>query len=134
MKIRHPVRIYVILTENLRIAMLQELTKQLKSMERDLDEIAWRKKQMDNLPGNEAELEKDKLYAEQKRIQDLRLKNLQRQKEVAELPLGTELPHSTVEAEIDLQVGDIYEERINPQIILEDGRIVAIRNSERREV
>jgi hypothetical protein len=61
-----------------------------------------------------------------KRLQQ-REQLLARMKELAKLELGTEVVQGTVEGEIEVRTGDEWGRLSGAEIVLKDGRVVAIR-------
>lgn len=128
LKIHRPAKVYAILTDHLRQGLFVELDAQLQQLDRALDELAWKRKQLESVAASEQAAEMlRQIEEERKRGSENRLKIAERRKEIAQLPLGIEMLHSTVECELSIEIGDIWEERVNPEIVLEDGRVVAIR-------
>jgi len=137
LKIRRPVRVYAVLTEFLRQKLLDEFDAKLRQLEKEKDELSWRKQQLvtyaaSSHEGGEKAIEQ-RFAEEYKRLQEACGAISEKRAEVVVMVLGSEILHSQLECEIEVAVGDLWEQVSAPEIIIEDGIIIAIRGLKTKE-
>ena len=128
--IRRPIKVYALLTESLREGMFLELDAQLQQVDQTLDELAWQRKRAEAQPGEMQASLLQHIEQERRKESERRTRLQEQKKDIAALPLGVEMLHSTVDADICISVGDVWEAKVNPEIVLQDGRVLAIRGIE----
>jgi len=128
--IRRPMKVYAILTESLRQGMNQELDAQMQQLDQTLDELAWQRKRAESQAGDTQSALLQHIEQERRRESERRTRLQEQKRDIAALPLGVEMLHSTVDAEVCISVGDVWEAKVNPEVVLQDGRVIAIRGIE----
>lgn len=128
MKILQTVVVKQILTENSKEKLLNKYIERKLQLGKESDQLHFelkrlektKKFQMNSLKAHfEKEIQK---RAEKQKLLEFQIEQLHM------LPLGSELKEKEVQALIDLNVGDNWEERMKqPAIIIKDGIIMEIR-------
>lgn len=131
MKLRVPVAIKAIVTEDLKDRMVTDLEERLQAVEQDLNQIEF---QAQRLMAEQAKLDPNGLaqiraqIEEQKqRANSFKAEVTAKLNEVKELVLGAEIPQGQLEREITVKVGDNLNDQMAAEIILEDGVVKAFR-------
>lgn len=128
--ITRPVMVKVRITDRYKKDLALELQQGAAKMELELQHLELQSRKLQELakknPGSvesaQAQLEQEK----QKRL-DTRLKLLDKIKEVGKLANGTEVLHGKVESLVEVQIGDDWQNLMNAEIVIEDGKIAEIR-------
>lgn len=128
--ITRPVLVKVRVTDQYKKQLAMELQQTVARLELELQQLEFQSKKLleltkKNQAGVEvaiAQVEQEK----QKRL-DSRHKLLDRLKELGKLINGSEVLQGKVESFVQIQVGDDWNQIMNAEIILEDGRVVDIR-------
>lgn len=131
MKLRVPVAIKAVVTEDLKDRMVTDLEERLQAVEQDLNQIEF---QAQRLMTEQAKLDPNGLaqiraqIEEQKqRANSFKAEVTAKLNEVKELVLGAEIPQGQLEREITVKVGDNLNDQMAAEIILEDGVVKAFR-------
>lgn len=111
LRIRRTVTVKAVVTEELRGRLGAELQAALAGLEAELRRLAG--------AGNDP--------AEQARRQQQKEQVLGRMKELARLELGSEIVQGTVEGEVEVRLGDEWPRLFSAEIVLRDGRVIALR-------
>lgn len=130
LQVLRPVRIRARVTEGLKAQLIGELRAGIAQMEQELAQL-------------ESQVQRAQLSATMSPQQQLQLRQLleqeravraekkaQIEKEIAQveaLPLGSEIIQGTVEALATVNVGDDLSALMNTEIVVEDGKVIAIR-------
>lgn len=110
MLIARPVTVKSKVTPNLRAQLVVETQKALRDVEREMERPSAAKTERDR---QELLARKDSLV---KQLKDL-----------AELRDGQEIQRGQVQGYYELRVGDTWPEVLSCEVVVEDGRVVAIR-------
>ncbi|MGE5561296.1 MAG: YlqD family protein [Chloroflexota bacterium] len=123
--VRRPVTVKVRVTEAFQKAMGAQLQDTIRRLDGELAQID---AQLKKAGGDGA----DRALAQQlgverdKRV-DRRAKVLEDMKELARLSPGAEIVQGTVEGPVEVRVGDDWSRLFSAEIVVEDGKVVEIR-------
>lgn len=136
MKIKIPVPIKLVVTLKTKEKLLMDIEKSIEKIKLELEQLQFQHKKLISeaqKKGNEAvRIVHDRIgHEHQKRKEKLDILMLQLE-QIERLEEGDEILHDTVEAEIDVKIGDSWENIITSrEIILKDGVIIEIREGEK---
>ncbi|MCG0237948.1 MAG: YlqD family protein [Firmicutes bacterium] len=130
-RILRPVTIRARVTPALKARLKQEIEAEVRQLDLEVQELETQLKRaqltMANMTPQQqlqlrqaVDLEKQKRQAEKEAL-------LERLREIEALPLGSEVFQGTVQAVAEVGVGDDWESLLATEIVVEDGRIIAIR-------
>lgn len=133
LQILRPVRIRARVTEALKAQLVAELRSGIAQMDQELAQL-------------ESQVQRAQLTAAVNPQQQLQLRQLMEQERavraekkaqieqeiarVEALPLGSEIVQGTVQALATVDVGDDLDAVLNAEILIEDGKVIAIRKGE----
>lgn len=128
-----PVLVKVKVTEGYKKAAAVELQDAARRIELELQHLDFQEKRL------VSELEKKNpqgipaarqhLEQERRRRAESRQKLIDRLKEIGQLALGSEVVYGKMESPVEIKVGDDWRKILGAEIILQDGVVVAIRES-----
>lgn len=131
-QIVRPLTVKARVTEKLKSRLVAELQAAIRQVEAEIEELDSQLKRAALSPTLTAqqqlalrqavELEKEKRQAEKQEL-------MRRVTEVAGLPLGGEVVTGTVQAVAEVGVGDDWDGLFAAEVLVEDGRVVAIRRT-----
>lgn len=130
--IQKQIPVKLILTEQSRELLREEYETQIRQVQEELRQWEFYAKRLlheaQNKPLQARHLAEEKIAREEKNRRD-KLEQLQFQlNQSQQLPLGSELPYTTVQSSIQVRVGDIWNEIMSgTEIIVKDGIVHAIR-------
>lgn len=134
--VKRPIKVKMILTEDSRKQLEEEFSSRKKRYELELEQLQFQGKKLlleAQRRGMEAqEVVQQRIFKEEssrrKKISDLDFQIQQ----LSQIPDGSEVLYTTVESEIEVKIGDNWDQVINQvEIILLDGVIHEIRGVER---
>lgn len=130
LQILRPVTIKARVTERLKQRLAAEVQAAIRQVEEEIQQLDLQVKRAQltaNLTPQQqlqlrqvVEAEKQKRQAEKQELQE-------RLRQIADLPLGSEVVQGTVQAVAQVSVGDDWDALFATEILVEDGRVVAIR-------
>jgi len=123
-----PVTVKAKLTEKLRARLIDEATKVGEQMSLELKQINIdMQREIENNPDHEREIRN--FFSGEMAPRQGRLDEARHRKETFEkLALGAEIIQGTAERQVELKVGDNLREAMNVEILVEDDKIIAIRD------
>lgn len=131
MMVRLPINIKAKVTEKLKRELNNEFTANLKNVEYELEQIEFHGKRM---LAEQAKQDAQGLPALREQIEAERAKRLEAKNELEakiaateKLELGAEIMRGNMERVYELKVGDVLDEIIGAEILLEDGKVIAFR-------
>lgn len=136
--VKRPIKVKMILTEDSRNKLKEEFSSRKKRLELELEQLQFQGKKLlleAQRRGMEAqEVVQQRMFKEEssrrKKISDLDFQIQQ----LSVIPDGSEVLYTTVESEIEVKVGDNWDQVINQvEIILLDGVIHEIRGVDRKQ-
>ncbi|TRZ38747.1 hypothetical protein CEQ21_25615 [Niallia circulans] len=127
MQILHTVTVKQILTEKTKQASEKKISQELLQLEKECEQLKFEEKKL--LKGNHSvnavkqHISKELAQREQKK------KTLEFQlAQLHILPLGSELKSQELTGIVDINIGDVWDERLlHKTILLKDGKVVDIR-------
>ena len=132
MMVRLPINIKAKVTEKLKRELNNEFTANLKNVEYELEQIEFHGKRM---LAEQAKQDAQGLPALREQIEAERAKRLEAKNELEakiaateKLELGAEIMRGNMERVYELKVGDVLDEIIGAEILLEDGKVIAFRD------
>ncbi|HEY8342937.1 MAG TPA: YlqD family protein [Calditerricola sp.] len=133
MRIRRPVQVKLILTESTRNRFLEEIEEQVKRLRMELEQLQFQGKKLlsdaQRRGPAAVEMVRERL-AREERARRERIEALKAQAEqLRALPEGSEVLYTTVESDVEIRVGDDWNDLMNgAEIVIKDGVVVAIRD------
>ena len=131
MMVRLPINIKAKVTEKLKRELINEFTANLKNVEYELEQIEFHGKRM---LAEQAKQDAQGLPALREQIEAERAKRLEVKNDLdakvaatEKLELGAEIMRGNMERVYELKVGDVLDEIIGAEILLEDGKVIAFR-------
>ena len=131
MMVRLPINIKAKVTEKLKRELTNEFTANLKNVEYELEQIEFHGKRM---LAEQAKQDAQGLPALREQIEAERAKRLEAKNELEtkiaateKLERGAEIMRGNMERVYELKVGDVLDEIIGAEILLEDGKVIAFR-------
>ena len=131
MMVRLPINIKAKVTEKLKRELTNEFTANLKNVEYELEQIEFHGKRM---LAEQAKQDAQGLPALREQIEAERAKRLEAKNELEtkiaateKLELGAEIMRGNMERVYELKVGDVLDEIIGAEILLEDGKVIAFK-------
>ncbi len=131
MMVRLPINIKAKVTEKLKRELTNEFTANLKNVEYELEQIEFHGKRM---LAEQAKQDAQGLPTLREQIEAERAKRLEAKNELEtkiaateKLELGAEIMRGNMERVYELKVGDVLDEIIGAEILLEDGKVIAFR-------
>lgn len=129
--IRRPITIKAIVTEELKEKLAYDLQKALEKIEQDLEQIDFHgkryAKELQKEDPKRLEVFQQQIMAEKQKRLEHKQDILDKLKKVAALQLGQEVIQGQVEGEYEVAVGDDWNEIMNAEIVVKDGKVIEIR-------
>lgn len=123
--VRRPVTVKVRVTEAFQKAMGAQLQDTVRRIDGELTQL---EAQLKKAAGDGAERTlSQQLGAERQKRLERRAKLLEDMKELARLAPGAEIVQGTVEGPVEVRVGDDWNRLFSAEIVVEDGKVVEIR-------
>ena len=134
-----PVTIKAKLTEKLKAKILGDLEEGINRAELEVQQLNIQEKRVmqENQPANPDEPTNEEIQRlqaiqahfgqeRQKRL-EYREEALGRKEETEKMVIGAEIVQGTLERQVEVHVGDDMRELMNVEVLVEDGKIIAIR-------
>ncbi len=128
--VRIPLALKAKVTETLKAKIIADLEKQIKNMELDLEQFEFQA----NKALRQAASDLSVLPALRGQIEEERNKRVaaktaaeEQLKRARNLALGSEVGHGTLERTVEIEVGTDLEALMQQEILLEDGKVIAVR-------
>ncbi len=129
--LRCPIAVKSKVTEALKGKIIEDLNERLRLVEQDLQNIEFQAKRM---MSEQAKMDAQGLISLRAQVEQEKQKRLNFKAEVTaklkdaeKLEIGAEISQGTMEQTVTVSVGDDLNALMNTEILLEDGKIVAIR-------
>lgn len=127
--ILRPVVVKARVTEDLKKRLAADLQESIRGVEQELQQVEFQFKRAALLAAkagaNPALMEQ--LEHEKNRLSERKAQILEQLKEIARLEPGSEIIRGTVQGTVEVRPGDDWSKLIAAEILLEDGRVVEIR-------
>ncbi|WP_054949911.1 YlqD family protein [Numidum massiliense] len=132
MRIKRPVTVKLLVTEHTKNDLLKQCEQALRQLELELEQLSFERRKLLHRAekhGREAlqqaeERLNDEVSSRQEKMERLRLQYAQ----IEKLAEGSEIIHSQVDSEVDVTIGDNWDELMRQtEIVLKDGFVHDIR-------
>lgn len=137
MRIKRPVTVKLIVTERTREQLLHQCEQSIRQTELELEQLAFERRKLlhraekigrEAFEQAEARLERE-VSGRKEQLEQLSLKR----EYIMKLEEGQEIVHGQVESEVEINVGDRWDDIVNrPEIVLKDGIVHEIREGNTR--
>ena len=122
-----PVTVKAKLTEKLRTRIIDDLDKNVQQMDLEIKQINIdRQRELNNHPEQGEQIVRF-FGNEVNKRQQTREEALNRKEIIEKLAIGAEIVQATLPHQVELKIGDDFNEITNVEILLEDDKIIAIR-------
>jgi len=131
LKITRPVLVKVRVTEEYKKALAAEVQETIGRLDLRLQHLDFQSRrlltELEKQNPKEVPAARQRFEAERQKTLETRQKLVEKLKEVGKLVPGEEVIHGQVESIVDLRVGDDWGRIMSVEIILENDRVIAIR-------
>ncbi|HJV44116.1 MAG TPA: YlqD family protein [Bacillota bacterium] len=133
LKVKRPVTILLVLTPTLQTKMQQEYQGYIRRYELEIEQLQFQSKKLLQEAakrGIEAQrLVQERLGKEEKLRREKVIQYKEMLAQLERLPIGSEIEHSSLETEVEVEVGDHWDKLIGKyEIVVKDGIIIEVRN------
>lgn len=129
-KITRPVVIKVKVTEEYKKVVAFELQKLIQNLDLELQHLDFQTKRLEAEAVKNPQIvvgTKQKLAEEIKQRLNKKQQYLGKIKDISKLLPGTEVVHGRVESLVELRVGDDWNQLMNVEVLIENGKVLEIR-------
>ena len=127
-----PVAIKAKLTEKLRKNISDDLTQKIQQVTLALQQLDIEEKRViqEEAQGNLQALQaiRQHFAAERQQREAFKADTEQKLSDIGKLALGAEIAQGQLERQVEVKVGDDFSSVMNVEILLEDGKVIAIRS------
>ena len=127
-----PVAIKAKLTEKLRTNISDDLTQKIQQVTLALQQLDIEEKRViqEEAQGNLQALQaiRQHFAAERQQREAFKADAEQKLSDIGKLALGAEIAQGQLERQVEVKVGDDFSSVMNVEILLEDGKVIAIRS------
>lgn len=131
LKITRPVLVKVKVTEEYKKALAAEVQETIGRLDRRLQHMDFQFRrllaELEKQNPKEVPAVRQRFEAERQKILEARQKLVEKLKEAGKLVPGEEVIHGQVESIVDLKVGDDWGRLMSVEIVIENDRVIAIR-------
>lgn len=131
LKITRPVLVKVRVTEEYKKALATEVQETIGRLDLRLQHLDFQSRrlltELEKQNPKEVPVARQRFEAERQKTLEARQKLVEKLKEVGKLVPGEEVIHGQVESIVELRVGDDWGRIMSVEIILENDRVIAIR-------
>ncbi|MEW8977802.1 MAG: YlqD family protein [Symbiobacterium sp.] len=130
LQIIRPVTIKARVTESLKARMTAELNAAIQQLDAEMAELESQVKraQLTATITPQQQMQLHQLVEQERAVRAEKKAQLQQEiSRVQSLPLGAEIVQGTVQATANLKVGDNFDALMATEIVVEDGKVIAIR-------
>jgi predicted RNase H-like nuclease (RuvC/YqgF family) len=132
MRVKRQITVTAIVTDKLKEEMLQELQESIDRVDASQRELEARSRRfLLQLPSADmVSAARRELEAETRRHEQLRRELKERQEQVAALTLGERIPYTTLEGDVEINVGDNLIDKLSgAEIVIKDGVVQEIKEA-----
>ncbi len=130
--LKMPVSIKAKLTEQLRKRISDDLSQKLQQVTMELQQIDIEEKKViqEQAQGNLQALQAIRQHfgVERQRREIFKAETEQKLSDIQKLALGAEIMQGQLERQVEVKVGDDFQAMMNVEVLLEDGKVIAIRS------
>lgn len=131
--ITRPVIVKVRVTESYKKAVAVEIQNAVQKIDMQMQHLEFQARRiiadLEKRNPNGLAAAREQIEVERRRKLDSRQKLVNKLKEIGKLSPGEEVVHSRLESLVELRVGDLWEQVMGVEIILEDGKVIEIRQA-----
>ena len=130
--LKMPVTIKAKLTEKLRKRISDDLSQRLQEVTMELQQIDIEEKRViqEQAQGNLQALQAIRQHfgAERQQREAFKAETEQKLSDIGKLALGAEIIQGQLERQVEVKVGDDFHAMMNVEVLIEDGKVIAIRS------
>ena len=130
--LKMPVTIKAKLTERLRKQISDDLTQKVQQVTMALQQLDIEEKRViqEQAQGNLQALQaiRQHFAAERQQREDFKADTEQKLADIGKLALGAEIVQGQLERQVEVKVGDDFHAMMNVEVLIEDGKVIAIRS------
>ncbi len=130
--LKMPVTIKAKLTEKLRKRISDDLTQKIQQVTMELQQIDIEEKRIiqEQAQGNLQALQaiRQHFAAERQQREAFKADAEQKLTDIGKLALGAEIVQGQLERQVEVKVGDDFHAMMNVEVLIEDGKVIAIRS------
>lgn len=130
--LKMPVTIKAKLTEKLRKRISDDLSQRLQQVTMELQQIDLEEKRViqEQAQGNLQALQAIRQHfgAERQQREAFKAETEQKLSDISKLALGAEIVQGQLERQVEVKVGDDFHAMMNVEVLIEDGKVIAIRS------
>ncbi len=130
--LKMPVTIKAKLTEKLRKRISDDLSQKLNQVTMELQQLDIEEKRViqEQAQGNLQALQAIRQHfgAERQQREMFKADTEQKLADIAKLALGAEIVQGQLERQVEVKVGDDFHAMMNVEVLIEDGKVIAIRS------
>jgi len=133
LEITRPVTIKAKVTENLKARLTADLNAAMKQLDDEMAELESQVKraQLTAAISAQQQMQLRQLVEQERAVRGEKKAQLQEElAQIQALPLGSEIVQGTVQASAAVSVGDDFDAVMATEIVVEDGKVIAIRRGE----
>lgn len=132
LQVRQDVGLIFIVTEELKVRLLEEYVAASDDVQRQIDQFDFRARhalaELQRSDLNRAMAARQQIDAEKRRLEAVKLELQERRGEIEKLEIGSEYPRGNIEGLVTVKVGDnLFEQLAGYQVIVKDGIVTDIR-------
>ena len=130
--LKMPVTVKAKLTERLRKRISDDLTQKIQQVTMELQQIDIEEKRVvqEQAQGNLQTLQaiRQHFAAERQQREAFKAESEQKLADIKKLALGAEILTGQLERQVEIKVGDDFQSMMNVEVLIEDGKVIAIRS------
>lgn len=133
MQLLRPVTIKAKVTEGLKVRLAQEIQEAIQMLDEEVQQLETQVKRAQLTAAiNPQQQMQLRQFVEQERAKraDKKAQLQEEARAVAELPLGAEIVQGTAQSLATIAVGDDFDALVSMEVLIEDGKVIAIRKGE----
>lgn len=133
MQILRPVTIKAKVTEGLKDRLASDIQTAIKMLDEELQQLDFQVRRAQlagTIPAQQQMQLRQMVEAEKAKRADKKEQLQEEMKAIAALPLGSEVVQGTAQSLATVEVGTDFEGLMSMEILLEDGKVIAIRKGE----
>lgn len=136
--ITRPVIVKVRVTESYKKAVAVEIQNAVQKIDMQMQHLEFQARRiitdLEKQNPNGVAAGREQIEVERRRKLDSRQKLVDKLKEIGKISPGEEMIHSRLESLVELRVGDLWEQVMGVEIILEDGKVIEIRQAGEKRI
>ncbi len=130
-EVNRTITIKAIVTRRYKEQLLEELRSSIKRIEMEIQQLEFQSKRhlvdMERQTPSNALERKQQIDLEKKKRCEERARLVEKIKSNSHLEIGTEVRAGTLQGMVNVEIGDDWDNLMNVEIVLQDGKVVEIR-------